>query len=193
MAYEPFVLATPAVGGRGLRVTVRWLGDRYGHSIDVSHDGQWFPLLQSIEGTELEEFPPSPPLQQLHVESRDETSIALLVGMAGKNYWSMSVESRSIDMLTFDVACRTNSRALQLRSSYRSPRAANASLVENGLDFEIDGACGRLNLVDAAPDGARIELAQQQFVIIPKSDAGTVRWKYSVTPGDLTRSLAAGR
>jgi hypothetical protein len=101
-----------------LRVVFHWCGDRYGHTIERRIDGQWRALLESVEGAPDDLWPPSPPLQSLHIESRPDGPVALLVGMAGKSHWSASVEAKGADGLVFDLACRTNENTTRLGSSY---------------------------------------------------------------------------
>ena len=57
-----------------LRVVFRWRGDRYGHTIERRIDGQWTPLLESVEGLAdiRDDWPPSPVLQNLHFEAADK-------------------------------------------------------------------------------------------------------------------------
>ncbi|MFM7073965.1 MAG: hypothetical protein ACKO38_19435 [Planctomycetota bacterium] len=65
-------------------------------------------LLESCEGQSGDIWPASPPLQQLLVESRAEAGqVALLVGMAGRSHWSLSVEPLADRIgFRFDAACR---------------------------------------------------------------------------------------
>src|SRR6185295_18531562 len=91
-----------------LRVTFKRQGDRYGHLVELVTGGQATPLLKSIEGTPDEDWPASPALKELHFENRpDGKQVALLVGMAGRSHWSLSVELDPIaEQVEFDVACR---------------------------------------------------------------------------------------
>lgn len=65
-------------------------------------------LLESLEGQSGDIWPGSPPLQQLLIESRAEAGhVALLVGMAGRSHWSLSVEPLADRIgFRFDAACR---------------------------------------------------------------------------------------
>src|SRR5262245_28759161 len=80
--------------GRGLQVEFVWKSDRFGHVISLL-DPQREPcaVWESIEGTPAEPWPTSPPFQSLTIQevSAGRTA-ALLVGMAGANHWSASVE-----------------------------------------------------------------------------------------------------
>src|SRR5437016_1791687 len=88
--------AIEAIGSNNLRLRVEftWRGDRFGQVISfVGPDGRVQPLLESIEGTASDDWPPSPPLQSLSIEKlSDGRSAALFVGMAGGSHWSASVE-----------------------------------------------------------------------------------------------------
>lgn len=65
-------------------------------------------LLESLEGQSGDIWPASPPMQQLLIESRAEAGhVALLVGMAGRSHWSLSVEPLADRVgFRFDAACR---------------------------------------------------------------------------------------
>jgi hypothetical protein len=143
--------ALDAVGqnGESLRVEFVWRGDRYGHVIYVADAaGQLQLLLESVEGTPEDAWPPSPPLQSLHRETLpDGRQALLLVGAAGRGHWSASVEaSAGSAALTFDFACRHGGdrgwlgcryRALPGSSSLLSldTTAATAAWRDGSLEF----------------------------------------------------------
>ena len=115
-----------------LRIEFVWSADRYRHRILTSApDGDC--SLTSREGRPDEKWPPSPPLQSLHLENRPGgVRIAMLVGMAGRSHWSMSVEADAErGRLIFDVACRVSEQPLWLGSSYDSLSA------KTGVSFEL--------------------------------------------------------
>jgi len=69
------------------------MGDRFGHVIALAEGDARIELLRSVEGDHTHSWPPSPPLQEVHLEQRgDGASIALAVGKAGSSHWSLSVE-----------------------------------------------------------------------------------------------------
>ena len=71
--------------------------DRYAHEVWFDDGSAWVCALQSVEDSPAEAWPASPPWQSLHLESRpDQRPLALLVGMAGKNHWSASIDCRPI-------------------------------------------------------------------------------------------------
>lgn len=77
-----------------MRVRFAWRGDRYAHEVSWFDGRDWTDVLSSVEGSPLDAWPASPPLQSLHFESRPgNRELALLVGMAGKSHWSVSIDS----------------------------------------------------------------------------------------------------
>src|SRR5687767_14004155 len=118
----PERIQTPSLGGRLLQVEFVRQADRFGHAIQLLGDDVVRPLLMSLEGTVADRWPPSPVLQQLHVEDRGlGKNVALLVGMAGRSHWSMSVEPDTQGAgLVFDVACRVHAgESATLHSTYQ--------------------------------------------------------------------------
>lgn len=82
-------------------------------------------LLESLEGTNSEDWPASPPWQQLDWHSLPgRGQAALLVGLAGRSHWSASIEPVKCGWV-LDIACRVKSApqgcrlATRLGSSYR--------------------------------------------------------------------------
>ncbi|MGH7136322.1 MAG: hypothetical protein ACREHD_11320, partial [Pirellulales bacterium] len=66
-----------------VRVEFAREADRYRHVVVVRTGDSWRPVLASTEGSADDEWPPSPPLQELHVEPRTPgNEVALLVGRA---------------------------------------------------------------------------------------------------------------
>lgn len=116
------------LSGGGLWVEFVWRGDRWGHRIGVtdSDRGQSPPqqlaaILETLEGTPEQDWPPSPVLQELHLEPRGNgQQLALLVGMAGTSHWSLSMElDPAAGRAVFDVACRVKRAPGELGSTYR--------------------------------------------------------------------------
>lgn len=90
--------------------------------------------LQSLEGNDEEDFPPSPPLQDMSVEQRVGSQVALGVGMAGSAMWSLSVEVQADEGgLLFDWACQTRGARIWPRNCYSmsgDDRGANSTPAE---------------------------------------------------------------
>lgn len=154
-----------AADGLRLRVEFTWLNDRFGHLISAVHpSGEVCPLLESIEGTPADNWPPSPPLQSLSIETLpDGRRAALLVGMAGGSHWSASVEAvTGRAELIFDVACRHTKEPKWLGNSYQ--RLSKSS---DALQISSD---------------EELITTPESIAIKPRSTrhGGTTRWKFTI-------------
>ena len=162
-------LLSDVFAGFGLCVEFQHRGDRYAHVISlVDSSGDVSPLLESIEGSPTDDWPPSPPLQNLHLqELPDGRRVALLVGMAARSHWSASIETvPGQAALLFDLACRTSDPAAKLGNRY--VRLTDAPL--------------RLSVIGL--DDIAIKHELQAVLITPASTPSptlkTVRWKYQL-------------
>jgi hypothetical protein len=200
------ILESPIATGRRLRLVFAWHIDRFGHSVELVQGGRSIPILVSAEGTAAEAWPPSPPLQQLHLEDRGErVRVALLVGMAGNCHWSLSVDATPDgSSLVFDAACRCHGSQAALGSWYRfgSPDATEGSSgqLDLGDTHCRDGKLGwQLRTLSTAPDGRSrlVRVEQRLGVVAPVTAGATVRWKYCVelnrvAPGSALNQLPDG-
>jgi hypothetical protein len=155
-----------------LRVVFQWCGDRYSHTVERLVEGIWTPCLMSVEGTAEDDWPPSPPLQTLHIEQREIVgSVALLVGRAGTSHWSASVEPfpEGGGGFSFDVACRIQENPAWLGSRYRLLTASAAC----GVAISPDPSLARL---ETEPGGDRAVRPIEAASSLP----GTVRWRYQL-------------
>lgn len=171
-----------------LRLDLWRVGDRFTHRVYAA--GADVLLLASWEGEPDEVWPSSPPLQELHLETRPGgRELALLVGMAGHSHWSLSAElDAAAETLTFDVACRVRGPSGSLGSRYRSerhwqwsPDRAAAFCTAGDQDY-------RLEVDRALAPPARLEFPTANLVSIEpdSADAGavaprTIRWRYVVS------------
>jgi len=123
-----------SLGGVGLGVSFLRKGDRYGHRIFLREKDRWHDLLISQEGGSESRWPPSPPLQEVHIEKRGEArQVALAVGMAGDSHWSLSCElDARAGTLHFDVACRFKEEPECLGSCYSPGNASRAECTPGG-------------------------------------------------------------
>lgn len=180
-------LATLSAGG--LRVKFSRVGDRYAHAIYLLDGDAEICVLETVEGDATDVWPPSPPLQALEFEKwTGGGRLALLVGMAGRNHWSVSAElDPDLDQVICDVACRLQEEPAapgDLRSSYRVHGEMELD-AENHLALVHvpQGGCElRIEPVDAAPVDFAIE--GDRLVLTPQSHGGdlprTARWKYVI-------------
>ncbi len=154
--------------GTRLRLDFTWLGDRYGHCISrIDASGAIQPLLESMEGSAPDDWPPSPPLQSLTIEPRsDGRHVALLLGMAGNAHWSASVEAAGEKAsLTFDIACRHSANPGALGSRYRC-------LVDARDQLRIQA-----DLSHVVQQQREIDIRPNEF----PASSGTTRWRFEVS------------
>ncbi len=115
-----FAVTAPIVlQSAGLRVEFSRQGDRFAHRVLADEGGRWVVLLESIEGSPEDDWPPSPPWQEVHHQRRGDVQLALAVGRAGSSHWSASFELAASGTLLVDVACRAAAPPKQLGSRYR--------------------------------------------------------------------------
>ena len=183
-AGKPISLSAMNLDGVGLQVEFLWRQDRHCHTIGLVVDNSPISVFESMEGSSLEDWPPSPPLQQLSVEElRPKTQVALLVGMAGKSHYSISVEpAHDRTKFVFDVACRSREIAEQLGSEYLLLAGGVSSASDHDAIIDVDRrliqlSCDRdgetASRIIVNPKGVRIEPA---LVV----SLGTTRWRYSL-------------
>jgi hypothetical protein len=153
--------------GVKLRVEFVWLGDRFGQVVSATEsEGEVVSVLESVEGTKVDDWPPSPPLQSLRIEELPGgRCVALLVGMAGRSHWSASVEPVAGEAaLIFDVACRHPPGAQWLGSRYRR-------LSEGADKLVVQPEMGRL-----VEDQRGIAVEPAAGAVLP----ATTRWKFKL-------------
>jgi hypothetical protein len=186
--------------GAGIRIRFIWKGDRYGHQIDVLEGDYSKTLLESVEGDPQGDSPPSPPLQQVNVSwiasDTQQGHVAMLVGAAGDNQWSMCVSAhdrnwheqyeRDNTELFFDVACRTNNPARFLGCTYRTlfhqvaiSDRLNCAFVpadSPGLVVVPRDAQVELDSTQMLSPILRCRATETRFNELP----ATVRWRYAI-------------
>ena len=120
MADVPQSLTVESEAGSVLAVEFRRVEDRFWHEIVAIGSGRRV-IASSIEGDPSETWPPSPALQQLSIQPLpDGNQVALLVGMAGKSHFSLSVTADQENRrLVFEAACRYQQVPLFVGSKYQ--------------------------------------------------------------------------
>lgn len=178
-------------GDLGLRVSFTRSRDRFGHEVSALFSAQQVPLLASQEGTDVERWPASPPLQQLSVEHRrDGQHVALAVGMAGNSHWSLSVQLQPERLaIEFDAACRCSAQPERLGSAYVTlvpfaPQGSglvwmgdSASVWLEARELPVEVPATRLIFVPEAVAMVRLEPGREPWSKAPFS---TVRWRYAI-------------
>jgi hypothetical protein len=145
-------------------------GDRFGHEIQCRRADGLAVTLCSREGQPEDAWPPSPPLQSLHLETGSNgNQTVMLVGMAGTSHWSMTVEADlAKDRLLFDIACRIRELPSWLGSTYS--HAAKSSIRERPIEFLLDSP------LELSHESNRTILRIiPQSLILP----ATIRWQYA--------------
>lgn len=169
----------------GLRTTFVWREDRYAHVVSLIAPDGAHTLFESVEGGPHDAWPPSPALQHLSIQGQGDRRVALLVGMAGKSHWSMSVEVAATGRgFVFDVACRVNDRAAELGSSYlcqgpaqEDPRTATGRLDTRRYALVLDpGLPADGQSLATLADRVRVRCPPPRSTV-----PCTARWKYLVT------------
>jgi hypothetical protein len=164
-----------------LRLVFDWLGDRYGQRIEQQTFSKWSTILESLEGSADEIWPPSPPLQSVHIEHRETGPVALLVGKSGTSHWSASIEPVALPIaFQFDIACRVQCPPGRLGSIYQVAGGSDRSIVK----------------VAAPQQQATCDLIEQNkginsWHIRPVIDSScefpcTIRWRYTISVDNHT-------
>jgi hypothetical protein len=172
--------------GWGLRVAFFRFEQRVAHRIALvaGTEVQW--VLSSVEGDSQQAIPPSPPLQQLATEELDGGRAAvLLLGMAGRNHWSVSAESRPSDrLLRFDVACRARVVDRQcLHSVYQMLCPLQLSADAAAAERVGHGGCLRFAAGLDADCRATLSVEEDRLIVGPSQlgRVSTHRWRYELT------------
>jgi hypothetical protein len=175
-----------------LRVRFEFCEDRYAHEIWLADGVNWVCVLKSVEGSPLDDWPASPPLQSLHLDERAcRRSVALAVGMAGKSHWSASIEldepGRSA---SFDIAWRGRGPIDGLLGT--SYELVQAQLTDHcGIRRAVfnpnTSSSARLAVeLEEQPGRVGLRLASAGIKVVAGADAShaaaqTVRWSYKLT------------
>ncbi len=166
----PLVLRAVGAGGWCLEARFEFVQGRFQHVISAINESDnvvasWVDEFESAD----EDWPASPPIQQLSLESIQDKLTLLGVGQAGKSHWSISVETSDGDspLILFDIACRTKQQPLWLGSTYRAT-------AESSVCFNV-----------VADDRSKVEMQATRTVInceLPDANKlpKTFRWTYRV-------------
>jgi len=173
--HDPAMISLTTREGR-TRIEFQWRGDRYIHRIMKDQ----MEMAHSVEGDAYEVWPPSPPLQQLSLESIDNSPTVLGVGSAGRSHWSLSVERTSSnghgECFRFDVAVRSRATPENIGSTY---------LISPSIEFRPgEGTVISRREINGGNTGSSWE---HEVTIRPDHDVDptvdvptTYRWSYQV-------------
>jgi len=131
-----------------------WNDDRFSHELSV--DGK--VVAHSVEGDAESDWPPSPPIQQLSMETIKGLEMALGLGAAGRSHWSISAGpcQENPSAIRFDLACRSKEKPEFLGSGYE---------FKSPLEMQV---------IDGRSDGP------VRITAIP-SDGPTTQWSYRLS------------
>jgi hypothetical protein len=153
---EPYYLDAVNSRGMGVRVTFEWTRDRYSHTIYGIRKGHADAVANSVEDERFDEWPLSPPIQELR-ESLDSAGqrTLLLMGSAAYGHWSATARVEHFDAenpyVEFDVAVRLHRSPAYLGVAYDTLNEATWTGMPGGLAFIH---CEPHALVIAAPLGS---------------------------------------
>ena len=149
--------------------------DRWAHRWLVATDNSELEIMSSEEGTPIQNWPSSPPLQEVSRHCLDGTVAILGVGMAGKSHWSASY---SLDGVEFESAIKSDLACLQKST------ASDASL---GSKYSLGQNCQVQALSDR-----RVELLLEQIPIGISAISGT-GFETGIRLADRTISITPER
>lgn len=156
-----------------LAVEYRWLNDRFVHRVLVGDQ----VALSSVDGDGTQEWPASPPIQQISLEPIENVSMILGVGGAGRGHWSISVgwqaggeiDGRQFDGgFCFDMACRVKDQPEFLGSTY-------------AINAEAD----RPVKVSAVLGTEKRKAGEVSVLAAGENMGATYRWGYLLSLADL--------
>jgi hypothetical protein len=133
---EQIAIQSSSSGQSSIKLVFEKTADRWGHRWSSVSAGVEHPFLTSVEGTPDQNWPPSPPLQEISQHTLEPGDAALGVGMAGQSHWSASysvessVQPGQPNLIKSDLAC--------LQKGASSEPAESHSI---GSTFEVHPAC----------------------------------------------------
>lgn len=156
------------------------------HTIGIVQGDVFWPLLESVEGTEQEPWPPSPPMQQMVEESfaPGASPVLLGVGLSGNGHWSTAIETQHERLLKFDIACKNSKSASSFGSEYRVMAQAEQDKPSGMIAMQLETTLGAVKIELSASMGQIYFCAEKQTIrISPHSDPESMkthRWCYEV-------------
>ncbi|MHB8972938.1 MAG: hypothetical protein ACYC3X_08485 [Pirellulaceae bacterium] len=181
------ILETVGADGIGLRLAFCRLAGRIAHRVALVLGSELHWLLASVEGDERQAFPPSPPLQQLaFTELGGGRRAALLIGMAGRNHWSLSAEAGADErLIRWEVACRApQADCPALGSVYQMLGSWQLSADADSAVVAVDRyrCCLRPLPCPGSDRAALLSVQRDRLAVFPPAlaDVSTHRWQYEL-------------
>ncbi len=166
--------------------------DRLSHTIGIVDGDTYLPLLESIEGSEEEPWPASPPMQQMVEECfLPGTSPVLLgIGLSGNGHWSTAIESQNSRLLKFDIACKNSKGSTFFGSQYRIlthvQRSSRPNTIEILLDTKQLAVSFIVPRIECSVSIGRLEFSdvERRIRVSPNSELSSIqthRWCYEIS------------
>jgi len=171
-----YSLCRTSADGSHLCIEFRRAGDRFSHTIRrTDAAGETTDQWCEVQAGDSDDWPASPPIQELSLEKIADAEVLLGVGRAGKSHWSISVETSEIDgkaSLRLDIACRCPAPPQWLGSTYDvKPNAENLEATPPPLTLRCEAD------TNAAEEKSRLVI---EPIDRPARWPGTVRWRFAV-------------
>lgn len=172
-----YSLTSTGKDGSTLQVDFTRVGDRFEQTVTrIDRSGNTVAVWRDVHSSDSEDWPASPPIQELSLEAIGGKNVLLGVGRAGKSHWSVSIEATEVDSapaIHFDFACRCPEPPNWLGTTYQ----IESSETE-------DGTAGHSLRATCAEDATLTRLDPKLIKIEPLSHPpkwpGTVRWRYTI-------------
>ncbi len=161
-------------------------GDRYRLQAVIGEE----LLLETIDGSDEDAWPASPPLQQLHQQQLPSGAAVFGVGAAGTTHWSASFSIREPGLVWLEYAARVR-REWNRSGEWLGGRFRLAP----GWEIKPEGAAwsflGNGHRAQLLPLGAESVLELNgfgEFVVRPATEtpgrANTIEWKFALSLGE---------
>ena len=177
------VLDMISISTGALSVRYSKLRDRLSHTVGIAVGDSYIPLLESIEGSEEEPWPASPPMQQMVEEcfTPGTSPVLLGVGLSGSGHWSTAIETQNIGQLKFDIACKNTKSSTWFGSQYRLVAPIQPSIHPNSIGFLVESARMELSMSIGRLDFSDAERSVRVSPISEPSSIQTHRWCYEIS------------
>jgi hypothetical protein len=184
-----------------LQLAFRHVRDRWRHELAIHSGSEWKVILVSSEGGPADSLPPSPPFQDLRLETLgDDTREFQLFGQAGHGAYSAAIRFEgNPQALSFDVAARATREgaAVCMTSAYEVPPTVAIIRISEPESLFLKGDAGpKLELTkDAAAasgaatmrnDAGRITIGHVLADVSGTAPAPrNARWQYRISVSAL--------
>ena len=161
---EQITNQTPARDQSAVKLVFEQRNDRWAQQWFLITDQGRNVFLTSAEGTPDQNWPPSPPLQEVSRHELATGDAVLCVGMAGKSHWSASYSVESSTQPSQPIQINADLACLQKGAS-----SVPVEMLAIGSTFELDAAC---TVVASTEGRIEVSLNADQIVLTAFSGEG---------------------